>query len=167
MSIRPTAILILLTVIFGISAALHPYHVTVTTLNHHNKSGVLDIEIKCFLHDFESAIHKFGDVKIDIKNTTDTLLRDSLVNAYVMGNFGISNNGEVLRYQQIKVGFKDEYIIMRTEAKVRKPEELVISNSICFEIEKTQSNIVHYKVGDIKINTQKSINPVNEIFFQL
>ncbi len=145
-------------------AFVHPYHVGVTSVHYFKKLQQINIEIKVFYHDLEPALNKFGGVDIDIKNHANKKQRDSLVNAYVDKNFSILNDGKLVEQSKVGVSFKDEYIFVKLLMKNFVPGKLKVTNTICYEVEKTQTNLFHFKSGDKKAS-KKIVNPEATVEF--
>jgi len=148
----------LLSGMLALFSFVHPYHVAVTSVHYFKKLQQVNIEIKVFYHDLEPAVNKFAGVDIDIKNHSNVKQRDSLVNAYVEKHFTIHNDGKLVEQSKVGVSFKDEYIFVKLLMKNFVPGKLKFTNTICYEVEKTQTNLFHFKSTDMK-SSKKIVNP--------
>lgn len=154
----------LLTVVSCLAAFKHPYHLAVTTVVFTKASSELTIEYKAFYHDFEEGVNKLHDTQIDIKNHSDVNKRDQMVYDYLSKSFSISSGEKALLVSQNGISFKDEYIFVKYKVTGFKGGLLTIKNSALYEIEKTQTNLFHFKSGKLK-TTKKTVNPDYKVEF--
>ncbi len=148
---------------------IHPFHVAITTVNIPTKGSQIGIEIKVFYHDLEKAVNQFGKIEMDIKNHTNSAFRDSLVFAYCRSNFSISSNNNQHTIYNSSIKFQDEYIFIQFMAdkidnsNLRK--KMQIENTICYEIEETQTNLFNVIAAEKK-TSKKIINPESMVEFE-
>lgn len=158
---------IVLSSILGLYSFKHPYHVAYTTIEWFKESKKMKIVIKAFYHDLEDAVNLEMGVEIDIKNHKDTGMRDSLVYKYIKNHFQLKNNNDVVDYDEISIGFKDEFIQIKLEKNDISPEQIWISNSILYDSEPSQTNVFNFiSFGQTtKKESRKIVNPVKEITY--
>lgn len=152
------AVFLVMTGIIMSFSFLHPYHVAVTTFTYLPKLKQANMEIKVFYHDLEPAINKFSSVDIDIKNHGNKVQRDSLVEAYIGKKCTVYTGEELLKMELTGISFKDEYIFVKYVLKNFVPGKMKIINTLCYEIEKSQTNLFYFKSGEKK-QARKIVNP--------
>lgn len=163
---RPTRLYPVLISLVLLCSFKHPYHLSVTKLGYKKAVKTLGIEVKMFYHDLEPAVNDFAGTQIDIKNHPKTTYRDSLVMVYMKSRFSVKTDGSEKEYSLSGIDFRDEYIHINLLCTGVEGKNLVVSNSMCFEREKTQTNIFHFMVNGKK-TTKQTVNPVSEVSFAL
>ena len=134
---------------------LHPFHVSVTEIEHNASGKTLEISCKIFTDDFETILAKNYKAKVDLINPPNKAAMDTLVKKYILSHLSVRANGKflVLNY----VGFENEseaaygYIEVENLPAVSKLE---ITNSILFDKFDDQVNIMHVKVGGNRKSTR-------------
>lgn len=144
----------------------HPYHVTVNTVKYDNKKKTISMEIKFFYHDLEPAVNVFTGKNIDIKNHANVQQRDSMVYAYVHDRFVVNIDQAKTAYRDVSIGFKDEYILIGLAMENVNGKNITFSNRMGYEVESTQTNLVHFIMGGKK-QTKKAVNPAADVSFSL
>ncbi|NBA87204.1 hypothetical protein GVN16_15635 [Emticicia sp. CRIBPO] len=89
------------------SGARHDFHTSLTEINYNPASKSLEITIRVFTDDLESALMKFGGKKVFI-NTTTKDKHDPLIEQYVSKHFALLSPQKELK--------KGEYLGRETEA---------------------------------------------------
>lgn len=166
---RQIAVYILSIGLLGLLSFRHPYHVGVTTLLYHPATKTAEISIKMIYHDLEPAVNKAAGTDIDIKNHANKTERDSLVYAYTFAHFELMFGDQQASFSQKSISFKDEYVLIRFTAF--NPSEngldIRLTNTMCFEMEPSQTHIFHAnQAGRVK-QTQKAVNPQGTVTFDL
>ncbi len=158
--------IVLLAILLLSFTIIHPYHVSVTTLNYNGKENKLTIELKAFYHDLEPTVIKFTGVDYDIKNHTPINTRDSLTLAYVLPRYNLKINDKKIELGDAKIRFADEYIYFSFNVLFNeiKPTKIEIENTICFDSEKTQLQLFHFIENGHK-TTRKASNPNGTAIF--
>src|SRR4029078_1540842 len=85
---------------------LHPFHVSVTEINHNAADKTLEISCKIFTDDFEDALTRKYKTKVDLVNPTDKPAMDKLVKDYISNHLSIKTDSKavVMNY----IGFEVE-----------------------------------------------------------
>ena len=158
-----------LCIVFVLGAAappnLHPFHVSVTEIEHNASEKTLEISCKIFTDDFETALAKNYKVKVDLINPPNKAAMDSLVKKYLFAHLNIRVNGKPASFNYI--GFENDkeaaygYIEVTGIASISKLE---IMNTIMHDKFDDQVNIMHVKYkGDRK--STKLDYPSKEVSF--
>ncbi|HEX7847038.1 MAG TPA: DUF6702 family protein [Chitinophagaceae bacterium] len=143
----------------------HPFHVSVTEINHNATEKTLEISCKLFTDDFENAINKQSSTKIDLIKPADKAAVDKAVQAYVLKNLSLKVNGSNVQFTWL--GFENEgeatwcYFQVDNIASVRK---VSITNTLMYDQFTDQTSIMHVIVkGERK--SSKLDYPAKEAVF--
>ncbi len=129
----------------GVCAGDHPIHVSVTEINYDEEDKALEIMMRVFVDDLETAMRKRHQIPdLDITNPKGKTL-DELVREYVTANVSIALDGkrQVLNY----LGNErdgEAFVFYIEVAKVKKWKDVSITNQVLTEIFDDQSNLVHF-----------------------
>jgi len=145
-----------LSMVFAVSAFVHPIHVSVTDIEFDEERKALEISSHIFLDDIEKHIRIIKkEPYLDILNPGKGRTTDGLVTEYLKGRFEVKVNGKTEEYSYL--GHEREaaaiYVYIEVE-KVRKLKSISIRNEILLDIYDDQVNLVHVKV-DGKIRSLK------------
>jgi hypothetical protein len=127
---------------------VHPFHVSVTEINHNASEKSLEISCKLFTDDFEKILAKNYNTKVDLINPPDKSKMDSLVKQYVLSHLKIKANGRLLTMNYL--GYEHEveaaysYIEVMNVPSVSKLE---ITNTLLYDMFDDQLGIMHVTVG--------------------
>ncbi len=147
------------------SMLLHPFHVSVTEIEHNVAAKTMEISCKIFTDDFETILAKNYKTKVDLINPPDKAAMDSLVKKYIFSHLTIKANGKpvIMNY----IGFENEseaaygYIEVENISAINKLE---IMNSILFDKFDDQINIMHVKVGGNRKSTKLNYPDKEAVF---
>ena len=84
----------------------HPFHVSVTEINHNGADRSLEVSCKLFVDDFERALSEAYRTRADLINPPSRPAMDSLVRRYMLGHLGLAVNGQPRSWNY--VGFEHE-----------------------------------------------------------
>src|ERR1700742_175623 len=68
----------------AVLAHKHPFYVSVTEIDHNAKDKTLEISCKIFTNDFETALEKATNSKVDLHNPKDKNETDKKISGYIM-----------------------------------------------------------------------------------
>ena len=77
-------------------ATFHPFHVSVTEIEHNAGDKTMEISCKIFTDDFESILAKNYKTKVDLINPPNKSAMDTLVKKYILSHLSIKANGKPL-----------------------------------------------------------------------
>lgn len=147
---------------------VHPFHVSVTEVNHNQQEAALEVQCKLFTDDFEAAIGKLYGRKVDLINTSMHGSMDSLVRRYVLTHLQLKINGKMLNPSYL--GFEQEkeavYVYVEYPTAPSNIQEVEVFNNLLFDYYTDQINIIHFKSGD-KRKSVKLDYPDTTIRFSL
>ncbi len=145
--------------------SVHPFHVSVTEINHNAVEKSLEISCKIFTDDFERILAKNYNTKTDLINPINKNAMDTLVKKYLLSHLSIKVNGKAVTYSYL--GFENEneavygYIEVPDITGVSKME---IVNNLMYDQFDDQVNIMHIIVGG-KRKSNKLTYPEKNILF--
>lgn len=135
-----------------ILSSFHPFYVSVSEINFNNSK--VQVSIKCFTNDLETVLRKKNSFKIDILDTLQFNKSKHLLNEYVKKNFSISYNKKQLDLTMLGFEKEEDAIWMYFEnnyCKTKKTNLIEIKNTILFDLNNEQLNIVH-----VTLNNQRT-----------
>lgn len=139
------SLLVLLSVL-GIS--IHNFHVSITNAELSQKSGSLEMSMKLFTDDLESAVEASLHEKPPLGTAKENPRADSLIMQYIRQNFKISSGKLPLKWvyvgRELENGITFVYLEIPAFPEVK---ELTIRNSVFFDTFEDQSNIVNVKIN--------------------
>ncbi len=139
----------------------HPVYISVTEIEHNAKNKTLEVSCKIFTDDFEKALRKAYQTRIDLENVKMKPAMDSIVNDYVQKHLIISTDGKKAQLRFLGFERIEEGILSYYEAvQVTAFKQLKIRNDILFEYKNEQMNFIHV-IKDGKRKSTKLNNPEN------
>jgi hypothetical protein len=129
----------------------HPLYVTVTEISHNVKDKILEISCKIFTNDFEAALEKASNTKVDLSDPKDKAVADKLVNDYISKHLQLKVDGKPVGLQF--VGSEKEtdatwsYFQVQNIATVKRID---IMNNLLYESFSNEINIMHVSAGGDK-----------------
>ncbi len=146
-------------------ARRHPLYVTVTEISHNAKEKTLEISCKIFTNDFEGALQKEFNAKVDLSQPKDKKTADKLVNDYIVKHLQLKVDGKPVSLQF--VGSEKEtdatwsYFQVSNVLSVKRID---IMNSLLYESFSNEINIMHVNVGDNKKSSKLNSPDVSAVF---
>jgi hypothetical protein len=148
------------------AALKHPLYVTVTEVSHNAKDKILEISCKIFTNDFEAALEKASNTKVDLADPKDKPAADKLVNDYVIKHLQLKVDGKPVGLQF--VGSEKEtdatwsYFQVPNIATVKRID---IMNNLLYESFSNEINIMHVSANGNK-KSGKLNSPDTNTFFE-
>lgn len=130
-------------------AFMHPFYVGVTEIQHNEKEKALEISVKLFVDDFESALNKQHGTTVDLTHPKDPAKTNEQVSAYLQQHLHVKVNGQAVKIEFL--GYEKEreaawcYIQVSNIASVKKLE---VENSLLYEVFDKQIHLIHVTVKD-------------------
>jgi hypothetical protein len=128
----------------------HPFHVSVTEVNHNLQESTLELQCKIFTDDFEAAIAKQYNRKVDLIDKSLHESMDSLVRRYVLSHLQMKINGKLVAPAYL--GFEHEkeavYVYMEYPKTPSVILEIEFFNNLLYDYYTDQINILHFKSGE-------------------
>jgi len=129
-------------------SAVHPYHVSITTIDHNPETGSYEITCKMFRDDIEEALEAQGTGRMYLGATDEHKDANRLLFRYLQNNFSIESDGELVEYNWIGKEVEFEAVWLYVECtNAPDPAKLKISNSLLIEHLQDQENRIHFNKG--------------------
>ncbi|HPG10815.1 MAG TPA: hypothetical protein PLU37_04735 [Chitinophagaceae bacterium] len=126
----------------------HPFHVSVTEVNHNTTDKALEITCKIFTDDFEKILAQNYKVKVDLINPPDKSKMDSLIKKYVLGHLNIKANGNAAKMNYLGFEHESEAVYSYFEVQnVPALKKIAINNSLMYDMFDDQVGIIHVTIA--------------------
>lgn len=129
---------------------VHPLHISVTEIEYDDKENELEIVIRIFADDLETAIRADRNTpSLDLLNPVG-ISTDNLVEGYVMNRVKVSLDGSVQKIKYLGSEMENEAMLCYVQVSGVKKNwrTIAVTNQILLETFDDQSNLVHVTVGD-------------------
>ncbi len=128
----------------------HPFHVSVTEMEHNPKEQTLEIAIKLFADDLDKALEKSYGKKYLLGTEKEKPGADEALYKYVKESLSIQIDGQVYPLKWLgrdNEGKAEPVIWLYVYAEnVSKVSSIQVNNELLTELFSDQSNLVHVKV---------------------
>ena len=143
----------------------HPIFVSVTTIDHNAANKTLEISCKIFTDDFETALRKKYNKKVDLLDTKMNETMKPMVNDYIQKHLVITADNKVATLQFIGFEQQEEGIVSYFEVKnIAAVKKIDVTDNILFDEKPEQMEIIHVTVaGERKSNRLN--NPESKVSF--
>lgn len=146
----------------SVMRGLHPFHVSVTEINHNAADRTLEVTCKIFTDDFEGVLAKNYKTKVDLINPPDRAAMDTLVKKYILSHLSVKANGKPVKFSYLGFEHDKEAVFAYLEAEnVQAVSAFTISNNLMYDFFDDQVNIMHVYVGGNRKST-KVVYPESE-----
>lgn len=126
----------------------HPFHVSVTEINHNAAEKTLELSCKIFTDDFEDALTKKFKAKIDLVHPKDRAEMDKYVSAYIHDHLQVKADGKpvTLHYLGYEIENEAAYAYLQAD-NIAALKKVDIVNTIMYDVFIDQVGINHVIVG--------------------
>ncbi len=139
----------------SILSLFHPFHVSVTEINHNAKEQTLEISCKLFVDDFEKGLFEFGKTKVDLQSAVLHEKMNLLIKAYFNKNLNIKIDGKEVDREFIGFEVEKESVFCYYQiTKISSIKKLDIFSTILYDEFDDQSNIFHVTVNGKRQSTK-------------
>ena len=141
--------IILLSLISFFTMVLHPLYISVTDIEHDNKSKILKITMRVFIDDLETSIRNdINKPSMDITLPGEGFSTDQLVEDYIRKHFRIDVNEKEVSYTYLGHELELPVIYMYLQVEgVKKLNTIKVFNDMIMESYEDQTNLVHVEVN--------------------
>jgi hypothetical protein len=147
-------------------AAMHPFYVSVTEINHNAAEKALEISCKVFADDMEQALKQNFKVSVDLTNAAQQEKTGSYIKSYVQKHLQLSANGKALPLHFVGFEKEGESVYCYFEAPgVPAVKKLDVVNSLLQDFTNSQINILHVSVNGTRKSTKLDF-PAKSASFQ-
>lgn len=126
---------------------LHPFHVSVTSIDYDEDRRAIEISMSIFADDLEKAIMKSGGPNIKVGTSKQDMEAAKYIEKYINSVFRIFIDTKEVGFDYLGFEYEDGAVWSYLQIeKVRKVNSLEVNNICLFEIFDDQENIIHTKV---------------------
>ena len=142
---------LLYTVFLALYAVIHPFHVSVTDIEHDVATQAVQVSQRIFIDDLEKGLKAFHQLeRVDTYKPKDPVVLDSLIGDYLKAKVFIRINGKDYHFNYLGSEIEGDarwcYYEIEGIASVQQAE---ITNVTLMEQFEDQQNIVHFKSNDV------------------
>lgn len=147
----------------------HPFYISVVDIKHDAKTHNLNISVKLFTNDIESALKKTsrpGVTKtIDLLNPKNKPEMEQELMNYIQKRLFIEVNLKPTKLNFIGYEKEEDAIWIYLEIKkVNQPKKLKINTKLLYDFLPLETNIVHVDINGVK-KSSKVTNPDSKVEF--
>ena len=143
----------------------HPFHVSVTEVNHNASDKTLEVMCKIFTDDFEKALAQKYRTKVDLGKADMHEAMDSLIRKYLADAIQIKPSGKIVTVNYLGYELDKEAAYCYFEiANVSSLTKLDVVNTILYDLFDDQMNIIHVTTGG-KRKSDKVNYPARDLRF--
>lgn len=154
--------------ILGILLAFHPIHLSITEVDHNEKSKALQITSRIFIDDLELSIRsKVNEEELDILEPGKGRTTDELVKAYLTDVIKFKVDRKAVKINYLGHEIEGPAMICYVEIEnVKKFSSIEVTNKVNLETHDDQSNLVNvnYK-GKVKSLRLTNDEPTGAVSF--
>ena len=147
-------------------SAVHPLYISIIDINHSAKDKALEVSVRIFTDDFEAALKKYSNAKVDLSHPADKAAADKLVSNYILSKLQIKVDNKPLNLHYLGFELNQESIWAYFEVPdITTVKKIEANTSILYDYQEKQINIIHAKVN----GNEKSFrldNPKNYALFE-
>lgn len=134
-------------VLFSVYLFWHPFHVSVTDIEHDPEKKSIQISHRIFIDDLEKGLKQYHKLeKLDTYEPEDPEQLDSLMDVYLKQKVMFSINGSAMEFNYLGSELEGDarwcYYEIEGVAEVNEAE---ITNVVLMDTFEDQQNIVHFK----------------------
>lgn len=143
----------------------HPFYVSVTEIEHNQKTKTVQVSVRIFFDDFERALDKHYKTNINILKPKDRKQVDGLISDYIKNHLQINADNKLLTLKYLGYQIEEDAAWCYFESgEVESIQKLGIQNNILFEQHDSQINMIHATVNGKRKST-KLENPEKSVEF--
>ena len=135
----------------------HPFYVSVTEINHNAENHTLEISCKMFAEDLEEILKTNYQAQVSLGTAKDKARLDQLIPDYINKHLSVNVDGKPVKLAYI--GFEKDkesaYCYLQVD-DVNAIKKINISNTILYDFNDGEINIMHVVVGGKRQSTKLS-----------
>lgn len=145
---------------------LHPFYVSITSVDYNSEAQRVEISSRIFYDDLEAALKAEAGLQVDLINPSDVEKTDSLLSRYFRDRFRVSVDGQPLTLKYLGYEIEDDVAWCYLEAgNITAINRLAVDSRILFDQFPKQSNILHVTAYG-KRKSRKLDNPQRRAVFE-
>ena len=146
-------------------AALHPFYVSVTEINHNPKTQAIEISCRMFYDDLEKELNTVNHTHINIVKPVNKAQVNQLIAEYVKKHLAIKADGKPLSLSFVGYEIQEDAAWSYFEVKgISKVKDITVHDELLYRLRPEQINMIHTTVGGNRKST-KLDNPDADAVF--
>lgn len=156
----------MISLILALLLGFHPIHVSITDVEHNEKSKALQMTVRIFVDDLELAIrNKLTEPELDLLNPGGGRTIDQLVKDYLADKFSLKVDKKQVKPNYLGHEIEGPALICYIEVEgIKKFSSLEVTNRVIHEIHDDQSNLVNVnyldQVKSLRLTVEKPTDAV-------
>lgn len=156
----------MISVLFAFLLSFHPIHVSITEVEHNEKSKALQMTLRIFIDDLETSIRKsVNQPELDLLNPGTGKTTDQLVKEYLSDKFIVRVDKKLGKQNFLGHEIEGPAIICYIEIEnIKKFNSLEFTNRVILETHEDQSNLINVnfqsKVKSLRLTIEKPTDVV-------
>lgn len=151
--------------LISFSNSHHPIFLSVTEIEHNATNKTLEISCKIFTDDFETALRKQYNSKVDLLDAKVKSSMNKLVNDYIQKHLSINADGQPASLQFLGFEQQEEGIVSFYEVKnIASVQKIDVVNNILYEYNPRQMGIIHVTANGVRKSSRVD-NPDSKASF--
>lgn len=128
--------------------SMHKYYISVTQINYIKEKESVQITSRLFIDDFENALKSNYDDNIVLAEKDEPIVIDSYIIRYLQDKIKLSINNKEVTFSFVGKEYEGDIIRCYLEIEnVKHIESFSITNSVLFDLQEDQQNIVKTKIN--------------------
>lgn len=129
-------------------SAVHPLYISIVDINHNAKDKELEVSVRIFTDDFEGALKKYSNTKVDLTHPSDKAAAEKLISNYLLNHLQIKADNKVVPLHFIGFELQQESIWSYFEIpNISSVKKMEVNTSVLYDYQEKQINIIHAKVN--------------------
>jgi hypothetical protein len=159
----------MISMLLGLLLSLHPIHVSITEVEHNEKSKALQMTVRIFIDDLETSVrNKIKEPDLDLLEPGGGRATDQLVKQYLADNFFLKVDKKQAKQNYLGHEIEGPAMICYIEVEnVKKFTTLEFTNRVIHETHSDQSNLINVnyqdKVKSLRLTIEK---PTDVVVFE-
>ena len=138
----------LLLTVMTVPGPFHPFHVSVTQIDHNAAEQRLEISCKMFTDDFEAVLSRNYQTKADLAAADKHAEMDKLVSDYLQKNLALVVDAKKVSFNYVGFERENESAFVYIEVDhIPAFKKVDITNKIMYDFYDDQINIMHVTNG--------------------
>ncbi|MBS1628335.1 MAG: hypothetical protein JSR09_00870 [Bacteroidetes bacterium] len=146
-------------------SVIHPFYVSVIDINHNAKEKILEISVRIFTDDLETALRNENRTTVDLAKTTYKAKNDKLIALYIKNKLQLNVDGKLVQLNYLGYEIQQESAWSYFEVtNISSFKKLAVNCSLLYEWQTQQMNILHVTENKIE-KSFKLDNPKTQAVF--
>jgi hypothetical protein len=135
----------MISLLFGFLLSFHPIHLSITEIEHNEKSKALQITMRIFVDDLELSIrNKINDEELDLLEPGNGRTTDQLVKEYLADRVRVKVDKKMMKTNYLGNEIEGPAMVCYIEIEnVKKFSTIEVTNKVILETHDDQSNLVN------------------------